>query len=104
MSVGLEIGFVTDKELDNVLVSILVDFSKPVFDVFERLSIGDVINEDDSVSSFVVRSSDGFESLLSSSVPNLELDGISSSFEGSNFKINSDGWQETELIGQNTFH
>ena len=95
MSVGLEIGFVTDEKLDDVLVSVLIDFSEPVFDILKGLSVGDVVNENNSVGAFVVRGGDGFKSLLSGSVPYLELDGVSSSFEGSDLEIDADCWQET---------
>lgn len=71
LSVGLKIGFVSDEEFDNILIAIFINFGKPVFDVLERLSVGDVIDEDDSVGSFVVWGGDGFESLLSGGVPDL---------------------------------
>ena len=96
MSVGLKIRLVADKELDDVFVAVLIDFGKPVFDILERLSVSDVINEDDSVGALVVGSGDGFESLLSGGVPDLKFDGVSSSFEGSDLEIDTDGGQEAE--------
>ncbi len=96
MSVRLKIGFVTDKELDDIFVTIFIDFGKPVFDILERLPVGDIINENNSVSTLVVGGSNGFESLLPGGVPNLKFDGVSSSFESSDLEIDSDGGQETK--------
>lgn len=53
--------------------------------------------------SLVVGGSDCFESLLSGSVPDLEFDGVSSSFEGSDLEIDTDGGQETEYDQKSTF-
>lgn len=97
LSVGLKIGFVTNKKFDDVFVSVLVNFGKPVFNILERLSVGDIVDENDTMGALVIRSGDGFKSLLSSSVPDLKFDGVSSSFEGSDFEINSDGRQEAEI-------
>lgn len=44
---------------------------------------------------FVVGGGDGFESLLAGGVPDLELDGVSASLEGSDFEVDADGGQET---------
>lgn len=43
---------------------------------------------------FVVGGGDGLEPLLAGSVPDLELDCGPIGVEGSDFKINTDGWQE----------
>ena len=95
MPASLEIGFIAHQEFDNILVSVLVDLSQPVLNVLEGLSVGDIVDEDDSVSTFVVRGSDGLEAFLSGGVPNLKLDGASSRLEGSNLEINSNRLQET---------
>ena len=104
LSVGLKIGFVTNKKLDNVFVSVLVDFGKPVLNILERLSVSDIVDEDDTMGTLVIRSSDGFKSLLSGGVPDLKFDGVSSSFEGSDLEIDTDGGQEAEINEENTFH
>ncbi len=44
------------------------------FDVSEALVIGEVVYEENAVCAFVVGTSDGPESLLPSSVPDLQLD------------------------------
>lgn len=49
--------------------------------MFERLSARDVINKECSNSAAIVRSGNGSKVLLSSSVPDLELDDLISHFE-----------------------
>ena len=95
LSVGVEIRFIADKKLDYVFIAILVDLGEPVFDILEGLPFGDVIDQDDSVGSFVVGGSDGFESFLSGGVPDLELDSAAVGLEGSDLEINTNGWKET---------
>ena len=75
LSVGFQVRLVSHQELNNVFVSVFVNLGKPIFDVLEGLSFGDVIDQDDPVSTLVVRSSDSLESLLSSGIPDLQLDG-----------------------------
>ncbi len=76
------------------MVCVLLSFNHPIFNVDERLSVSDVKDKQKSLGTFVIRSSDGFELFLSSSVPDLELDDTASSFEGSYFEVNSDGGKE----------
>lgn len=45
-----------------------------VVNVLETLLAGDVVYDDDGVGSFIVGPSDGSETFLSCSVPNLQLD------------------------------
>ena len=94
LSASLEIGFIAHQEFDNILISVLVDLSQPVLNVLEGLSVGDIVDEDDSVSTLVVRGSDGLEVFLSCGVPYLKLNGASSGLEGSNLEINSNRWKE----------
>ena len=96
LSAGLKIWLVSDQQLHNVLIAILVHFGKPVFNVFEGLPICDIINEDDSMGSLVVWSCDRLKPFLASSIPNLKLDGASSRLESSDFEVNTDGGQETK--------
>lgn len=85
------------------MVCVLLGFDHPVFNVNERLSVSDVKDEQKSLGTFVIRSSDGFELFLSSGVPDLELDNTASSFKGSYFKVDSDGGEESlieDVIGE----
>lgn len=96
LTVVLQVALVADEELDDVLVTELVDFSQPVFNVLEGLAVGDVVNQDDSVGTLVVGGGNGFESLLSSGVPDLEFDGAAVQVEGANLEVDSDGGEEAE--------
>ena len=53
-----------------------VYFLKPIVKIDERLPVGDVIDEDDRMSTLVIRSCDGSEPFLTSGVPDLEFDFI----------------------------
>ena len=63
----------------------LLDLVHPVLDGAEALAVGDVVSDNDTVSALVVAASDGLESLLAGSVPNLKLDGLSVNLNCSNF-------------------
>ncbi len=96
MSTRFKVGFVSNQELHDVLVAVFVDFSQPGLNILEGLSVSDIIDKDDAVSSLVVRSSDSFEPFLAGSVPDLKLNGAASRLESSDLEINSNSWQETE--------
>ena len=95
LSASLKIRFVANQKFDNILIAILIDLSQPVFNVFEGLSVSDIVDKDDPMGTFVVWSSDSFEAFLSCCVPYLKLNSASSRFEGSNLEINSNRWKET---------
>ena len=42
----------------------------------------------------VITASNGFESLLTGSIPNLELNGLAINVNCSNFEVNTNGWHE----------
>lgn len=63
----------------------LLDLAHPVLDGAEALSVGDVVGHNDTVSSLVVAAGDGLESLLTSGIPNLQLDGLAVNLDGSDF-------------------
>ena len=67
----------------------LVNLLDPVFDVLERFLVGDGIGEDDTNGSFVVSLSDGFESLLPSSIPNLHSYLFAINFDSFDLEINA---------------
>jgi hypothetical protein len=46
----------------------------------------------------IVRGGDGFESLLASGVPNLELDGAAAWLKCSDFEVDTDSWEEAISI------
>lgn len=62
-----------------------LDLVHPVLNSAEALAVGDVVSHDDTVSTLIIAGSDGLETLLASSVPDLELNGLSVDLNGSNF-------------------
>lgn len=94
LSIVFEIALVTNQDLSNVWTSVGLDFVQPVLDILETLSIGDVINQNDSISSFIVSGGNGFESFLPGGIPDMELDGLVVALYVSNLEINSNGWEE----------
>jgi hypothetical protein len=63
----------TDKELWSILASITVDFRHPALDVLEADLVQDVIHQNYSMGTAVVRAGDGAETLLAGSIPDLHL-------------------------------
>jgi hypothetical protein len=65
----------------------------------ETLLIRHIIDEQDTHGTTVISSSDGTETLLTSSIPNLQLDTLAIKLNGTNLEINADcgdeGWRET---------
>ncbi len=72
----------------------LVDFTHPLRNLSKGVSIGDVVSDNNTVSSLVITAGDSFKSLLSSSVPNLKLDSFSIDNYCSNLKVDSNGRHE----------
>ena len=62
-----------------------LDLVHPVLNSAEALAVGDVVSHDDTVSTLIIAGSDGLETFLASSVPDLELNGLSVDLNGSNF-------------------
>ena len=65
----LKIRLVSNDNLVNLLVTVLLDLTEPVLDVIEGLLVGDIIDKNVAVSSAVVSLRDGAEALLASSIP-----------------------------------
>jgi hypothetical protein len=64
---------------------VFLDLVHPVLNSAEALAVGDVVSHDDTVSTLIIAGSDGLETFLASSVPDLELNGLSVDLNGSNF-------------------
>ena len=60
------------------------------------MPVGNVIDKNDSMCSFIVGSGDSFEPFLSGSIPDLQFNGASARIEGSDLEINTNGWKETK--------
>jgi hypothetical protein len=79
------IALIADEDAGDVVGGVLLDLVHPVLDGTEALAVGDVVSHDDTVSTLIIAGSDGLETLLASSVPDLELNGLSVDLNGSNF-------------------
>jgi len=86
-----EIGLISNQKFVDRLASVSVDLSEPLLHVVEGDFVGDVIDDDDPVSASVIRTGDGTEPLLASSVPNLQLDRFAVDVESSYFKVHTNG-------------
>jgi hypothetical protein len=64
---------------------VFLDLVHPVLNSAEAFAVGDVVSHDDTVSTLIIAGSDGLETLLACSVPDLELNGLSVDLNGSNF-------------------
>ena len=75
-------------------MGVLVYFTHPLRDLGEGIAIGDIIGDDDTMSTLIITTSDGLEPLLACSIPNLELNGLSINVNCSNFEVYTNGWHE----------
>jgi len=82
------VALVADEDTRNVVRCVLLNFVHPVLNGAEALTIGEIIGHDDAVSALVVAACDGLEALLSSGIPNLELNSLSVNFNSSYFLYN----------------
>lgn len=76
---AFQIDFVAHQQLDDVFSSvggIELDFLEPLFQVFETVRAGDVVDEDDSVGTPIIARREGSEALLSGGIPNGQLDAL----------------------------
>ena len=79
------VALVADQDAGDVVRCVLLDFVHPVLDCAEALAVGDVVSHDDTVSTLVIARCDSLETLLTGSVPDLKLNGLSVDFNGSDF-------------------
>lgn len=79
------IALVSDQDAGDVVGCVFLDLVHPVLNCTEALAVGDVVSHDDTVSTLVVARGNSLETLLTSSIPDLELDGLSVNLDGSNF-------------------
>ena len=98
-----QIGLVSDQDAGNVVSCVLFDLSHPVVDIRVRLLVIDSIGDNDSVSSLVVGGGNGLEALLSSGVPNLELNLFAVDLDGLDFEIDANRGHEViseHIVGE----
>jgi hypothetical protein len=70
-------------------ISMLLDLRDPVANRFERTAICDIVHEEDSLGTAEVRGGNGTEALLTSRVPNLELDASAINIDVLDLEIDS---------------
>jgi len=58
--------------------------------MLERLRVGGVVHDDDAVRAAVVGAGDGAEALLTSRVPDLQLDGLAIELDRPNLEVDAD--------------
>ena len=63
------IGLVADQQLVDALGRISIDLLQPLLHVVERIHIGDIVDDADTVGATVVRGGNGSESLLTGGIP-----------------------------------
>lgn len=63
------IALVANEQLVDALGSVSVNLLKPLLDVVERVHVGDIVDDADTVGTTVVGGSDGAETLLAGSIP-----------------------------------
>lgn len=87
-----EIRLVSDQEEDGILFSIHLHFIHPKLNnAIKRGDIGNIENEENTLTASVIGTCDGSKSLLSSSIPDLKLDAFVIDGEGFEPEVDSDG-------------
>lgn len=90
----LEIAFVTNKDSRNVITCVLFDFSHPVLNCREWLTVCDIVSNNYTVGTFVIAWCNGLESLLASCVPNLKFDCLSINLIVTDLEVDTDCWHK----------
>ena len=99
----LEIFFVADKDLGNVLIRVLIDLLHPLADLGERVSISQIVRDDNTVCASIVARRDSLETILTSGIPNLQLDGLTVDLDRANLEVDTNGGHEAimeDIIGE----
>jgi len=85
-----QIGLITNEKLVDVLRCVSINLVQPLLYIVEGFLVGDIIDNDNSMGTAVVRRCNGTETFLSGCVPDLELNSLAVQFDGTNFEINTD--------------
>lgn len=70
---GLEVGFISDEHNRNLVVGVAFCLVQPLGHIIERVSVGDVVNQNHPDGPPIVRSRDGLEGLLPGGIPDLQF-------------------------------
>jgi len=90
-----QITLVANQKLIHPFTCIPLNLLEPLLDVGVRLPIGHVVHDDDAVCATVVAACDGSESLLSSSIPDLQLDGLAIERDSLDFLSTRSDWMDS---------
>ena len=92
-----QIALVSYKDSSDVVLSVLFNFTHPGVDSVEGVAVSNVIDNNDAVGALVITGCDRLESLLASSVPNLQLADLLVNIDGTNLEVDTNGGHEVLL-------
>ena len=86
-----QIALVSNKKLVDVFARIPLNLLQPLLDVVVGNLVSNIKDNDDTVGTAVVRRGNGPETLLTSGIPNLQLDGLTVELNGPHLEIHTNG-------------
>jgi hypothetical protein len=75
-TLSCQIGFVSYQKFVDILSSISINLMQPLFYIVERFLVSDVVNNNNTMRTAIVRRRNGAETFLSRCIPNLKFDGL----------------------------
>ena len=93
----LQIALVSYQDSCNVVLGVLLNLTHPGVDSVERIAVSNVVNHNDTMGALVVTRCNRLESLLASSVPDLQLADLLVDVDGANLEVDSDCWHKVLL-------
>ena len=97
LSLILQILLVANQNPRNVFLRMLIYLAHPLWHLGERLSVGDIVSNNNAVGALVITAGDGLESLLSSGIPDLQFYCFAVDINSSNFEIYTNCWHEVVI-------
>jgi hypothetical protein len=89
------ITLVSNQDLVNMDIRVLLDLGDPVTNRLERTTVRDVVHQKDALRSSEIRGCDRSETFLASSIPNLKLNLCSINVNVLDLEVNSNGGDES---------
>jgi len=86
-----KVTLISNKHNCHVCISVLAGILEPASQVVKGFSPGNIIDKQSTSSTSVIRASDGSEGLLTSSVPNLKLDGLVINSDHASSELDANG-------------
>ena len=96
---GVQVTFVANQKLIDIITGITINFFKPLLHIIESFLIRAIIYDDYAVSTPIIWTSYCSKSLLSRSIPDLQLYRFSIEFDSPDLKVNADGTYITLGVG-----